>query len=237
MRNVYLVLLLAGLMISAGCATKSPATEPLLWMPTNPERAVVVFVDDHIDNSLERDEDLVLQLQRRSVSELQQYQYDVTESDLLTQTFLNHAGRRTGSEVADSLAMLEGWGFAVAHVFSLHSENTKQYRKVWLSVNSTLYDIQEQRVIQRWEQPMLRHVVVAADCNQACTEQSILPRAEELMVNIAERTHRAIREYHQPAEYKEPPARKPPPKPPAKIPDDVPEPRSSEKGQWNTINF
>ena len=232
MRPIFLWIPAILMLMVSGCVTQQPKSEPTVWMPTDPQYALVVFTDDHAANSLDRRSPLAQSMQQQAVDQLSRYDYDTVEGSRLTQSFLDHPGRRAANEVADSLAMLDGWGYAVAYSYALKQEDSGQYRKIWLDVTTTVYDVNKQRNIKRWDQSLSRHVVVASNCDRGCVEESVLPKAEELMADLAERTHAAINAYKQPPKsYK--PVPKPKPTPPVEDPPQVP----GEKGQWNTINF
>lgn len=239
MRKVKL--LIAGLvaLLVSGCVTQQPKPEAVVWTPSNPQTALVVFTDDYPADSLDRHSSLAQTLQQEALDQLSRYDYDTVEGRRLTQAFLNHPGRRSAQEIADSLAMLDGWGYAVAHAYALQQEDSGAYRKVSLQVSTTVYDVNKQRAIKRWDQTLSRHVVVASNCDRGCVEESVLPKANDLMADLAERTHAVISAYKQPAKSAAQPVAQPiakpapKPAPPAEEPPQVP----GEKGQWNTINF
>ena len=238
MRTVFLMLVPL-LLAAVGCATTPPPAQPVVWAPSSPERALVVFVDDHSIKSLSRTDDFVLQVQQFSLAALERYQYEVVEGERLTQDFLDHSGRRAGSELVDSLPMLNGWGFALAQTFFLHSESNGQYRKIWISVDNVLYDVVKNRTIKKWQDRMPRHIVVAQDCERSCVQASLSEKMESLMASVAKRTDGYLRNYGKPVAPSPAPAPKPDPKPPTSPePEPEPEPKvPGEKGQWNTINF
>ncbi|MDY6920327.1 MAG: hypothetical protein SV765_08945 [Pseudomonadota bacterium] len=228
-------IMLLGVIIIAGGCTTQPPPQPDAWVPVDPNRSIVVFLDDHAAATLERTTPLAEEMQQQLLSQLQGLRYDTAPGHQLTRDFLNHDGRRAPSEVADSLAMLDQWGYAVAVAPVLRAERQPQYQKVWVTARTTLYHIPTQRVLRRWEQTMPRHVVVSRQCDPECVRQNLTPGTRDWLASVAEQIHGSIDLHQHPRSEPVQPRRPSPPKPP---PSPEPEPEvPGEKGQWNTINY
>ena len=97
MRSISLLIPGIVMLFMSGCVTQQPQSEPAVWAPTDPQYALVVFTDDHTANSLDRRSPLAQSMQQQAVDQLSRYDYDTVAGSRLTQSFLNHPGRRAAS--------------------------------------------------------------------------------------------------------------------------------------------
>jgi hypothetical protein len=223
-----IALLLCFVVIFTGCVSQPPQPElPVRWAPQSPDKTLVIFNDDNAAGSLLRQDALPIHLKQHALNEVAEGGFEAVDGAEMTQAFLPGTGRRSENEVLDSLAMLDGWGYGLAQSFSIETQASDTYQKIWFSVDATLFDVRKQNVMQRWQQRSQKHMMVAADCDVQCIASAVLPQAEQVVSEVLQAALKRIAP--KPAGEVIEPA-------PVVPVDDVPDAQTDKK-DWHPINY
>lgn len=217
-----------------GCVGSPPAQDDGQWR--SPWRGgdgdIVVFTDDSKANALLRQSYLAEELKSYTRERLDEVGMDSADGADVTRGLFSDRGRRSSQEIIDSLPMLEGYRYALSQSYSISTEKSSNYKKVWFSVDATLYDVRKQKALKQWQLKAEKHLVVPKSCDQDCVEERIVPRAEQLSAEVVASVTKVITGQNK----KRPDPDNPELGKPNPITDDGEQPDRGD-GDWKAIDF